>query len=117
MAAVPVAVADVRTVCCAGTGVIGGGWVAYFLAHGYDVVAWDPGPRRRGTVAPPRRRRLAGADRARALRGRRPLAAHLRARPREALAGAQFVQESAPEDLDLKRSCSPTSTPPRPRAS
>ena len=44
MSTPPVAVADVRTVCCAGTGVIGGGWAAYFLAHGYDVVAWDPAP-------------------------------------------------------------------------
>ena len=35
---------DVRTVVCAGTGVIGGGWVAWFLARGYDVVAWDPAP-------------------------------------------------------------------------
>ena len=29
---------------CAGVGVIGGGWVAYFLARGYRVVAWDPAP-------------------------------------------------------------------------
>ena len=40
----PVAVADVRTVSCVGAGVIGGGWAAYFLARGYDVVAWDPAP-------------------------------------------------------------------------
>ena len=39
-----VALADVRTIACVGTGVIGGGWAAYFLAHGYDVVAWDPAP-------------------------------------------------------------------------
>ncbi|CAN5317645.1 hypothetical protein BH18ACT9_BH18ACT9_17830 [soil metagenome] len=26
-----------------GPGVIGGGWVAHFLARGYHVVAWDPG--------------------------------------------------------------------------
>ena len=32
----------VRTVTCVGAGVIGGGWAAYFLAHGYRVVAWDP---------------------------------------------------------------------------
>ena len=35
---------DVRTVVCAGAGVIGGGWVAWFLARGYRVVAWDPDP-------------------------------------------------------------------------
>ena len=44
MAGVPVAVTDVHTVCCVGAGVIGGGRAAYFLAQGYDVVAWDPAP-------------------------------------------------------------------------
>ena len=103
MARVPSDVADVRTVCCAGTGVIGGGWAAYFLAHGYDVVAWDP-----ATGAEERVRHLVdaawpaltelglteGADRAR-LSFEADLAT--------ALAGADFVQENAPEDLDLKR--------------
>ena len=34
----------VTTVGIVGTGVIGGGWAAKFLAQGYDVVAWDPAP-------------------------------------------------------------------------
>ena len=29
-------------VACIGAGVIGGGWVAHFLAQGYRVTAWDP---------------------------------------------------------------------------
>ena len=33
---------DVRTITCVGAGVIGGGWVAYVLARGDRVVAWDP---------------------------------------------------------------------------
>ena len=33
-----------RTVACVGAGVIGGGWVAYFLARGFAVRAWDPAP-------------------------------------------------------------------------
>ncbi len=33
-----------RTVACVGAGVIGGGWVAYFLARGFTVHAWDPAP-------------------------------------------------------------------------
>ena len=40
----------VRTVAVVGTGVIGGGWAAHFLRMGYDVVAWDPGPGRRGRL-------------------------------------------------------------------
>lgn len=98
----PVAVADVRTVCCVGAGVIGGGWAAYFLAHGYDVVAWDPAPdagerlRHLVDVAWPALTRLGlaeGADRSR-----------LRVEPQleKALSSAEFVQESAPEELGLK---------------
>ncbi len=103
MGAPPVAVADVRTICCAGAGVIGGGWVAYFLARGYDVVAWDPAPdaearlRHLVDLAWPALTELGlseGADRSRLV-----FEPHLAT----ALAGAEFVQESAPEDLDLKR--------------
>lgn len=92
-----------RTVACVGAGVIGGGWAAYFLARGFDVVAWDPAPdagarlRRTVDAAWPALTELgldAGADRSR-LRVADSLA--------EACAGAAFVQESAPEDLDLKR--------------
>ena len=31
----------VRTVTCVGAGVIGGGWVAYFLARGYDATSME----------------------------------------------------------------------------
>jgi carnitine 3-dehydrogenase len=94
---------EVRTVACVGAGVIGGGWVAYFLARGYRVVAWDPAP-----DAEARLRHLVGAawpaltelglsegastDN---LTVERDLAT--------ACAQADFVQESAPEDLELKR--------------
>ena len=102
MSTPPVAVTDVRTVCVAGTGTIGGGWAAYFLAHGYDVVAWDPAPsaesrlRHLVDAAWPALTELGlveGADRSR-----------LQFEPvlEKALASAEFVQESAPEELDLK---------------
>jgi carnitine 3-dehydrogenase len=94
---------DVRTVVCAGTGVIGGGWVAYFLAKGYRVVAWDP-----GAGAEERLRHLVGTA--------WPALTELGLadgvsqpevvfEPDLALACAQadFVQESAPEELGLKR--------------
>jgi carnitine 3-dehydrogenase len=98
-----VAPEDVRTVTCAGTGVIGGGWAAYFLARGYDVVAWDPAPdaedklRHLVDAAWPALTALGladGADRDR-----------LRFEPelKKAVEDTDFVQESAPEVLELKR--------------
>lgn len=95
--------ADVRTVTCVGAGVIGGGWVAYFLAQGYDVVAWDPAEdaearlRHLVDAAWPALTELGLAEGASTdrLRVEPDLAA--------ACAVAEFVQESAPEDLELKR--------------
>jgi len=94
---------QVRTVTCVGAGVIGGGWVAYFLAKGYRVVAWDPAPN-----AEQRLRHLVDqAWPALTELGLAPGAStdNLVYEPDLAAACAQadFVQESAPEDLDLKR--------------
>lgn len=94
---------DVRTVVCAGAGVIGGGWVAWFLARGYRVVAWDPDPAAEQRLAHlvdaawPALTELGlaeGAD-----RGRLSFEPDLA----RACAQADLVQESAPEDLALKR--------------
>jgi len=94
---------DVRTVTCVGAGVIGGGWAAYFLARGYRVVAWDPAEdaearlRHVISAAWPALTELGLAEGASTdnLTVEGDLAA--------ACAQADFVQESAPEDLELKR--------------
>jgi carnitine 3-dehydrogenase len=94
---------EVRTVTCVGAGVIGGGWAAYFLARGYQVRAWDPAPaaeaRLRHLVdqAWPALTELGLADGA--TRGNLVVEPELAA----AVDGTDFVQESAPEDLQLKR--------------
>ena len=93
---------DVRTVAVVGVGVIGGGWAAHFLRMGFDVVAWDPGP--------DAERRLSDlVDRAWPLlerRGLREGASRSRLRfadsLEDALAEADFVQESSPELLQSK---------------
>ncbi|MGH3311669.1 MAG: 3-hydroxyacyl-CoA dehydrogenase NAD-binding domain-containing protein [Streptomyces sp.] len=93
----------VRRVACAGAGVIGGGWVAHFLARGYDVTAWDPAPdaeeklRRLVAAAWPALEQLGLAD------GASPDRLTVLPTLEEAVADAQFVQESAPEKLELKR--------------
>ncbi len=86
-----------------GTGTIGAGWAALFLARGLDVVAYDPAPgapyRLRQAIddAWPSLSRLGlddTADRSR-LRFATGIA--------DAVATAEFVQESGPEDAALKQ--------------
>lgn len=98
-----VAPAEVERVTCAGTGVIGGGWAAYFLAKGYEVTAWDP-----GAGAEDRLRHLVHAawpalTELGLAPGADPDRLRFEADLRTAVADAQFIQESAPEDLALKR--------------
>jgi 3-hydroxyacyl-CoA dehydrogenase len=97
------AVDEVGRIGILGGGTIGASWSAYFLAHGYDVTAWDPGPDAEAKLlafvdnAWPQLTELglaSGADRKRL---------SFVATPEEAVAGADFIQESAPERLDIKR--------------
>lgn len=93
----------VRTVTCVGAGVIGGGWAAYFLARGYRVVAWDPAEdaearlRRLVELAWPALTELGLAP------GASPDNLLVEDDLATACAETDFVQESAPEDLELKR--------------
>ncbi|SOE09939.1 carnitine 3-dehydrogenase [Streptomyces sp. 2323.1] len=100
----PCAPEDVRRVACIGAGVIGGGWAAHFLARGYDVTAWDPAPdaeeklRRLVATAWPALEQIGLAE------GAAPDRLTVAGTLAEAVADADFVQESAPEKLELKRS-------------
>jgi carnitine 3-dehydrogenase len=93
---------SVERVGIVGAGVIGAGWAALFLAHGMEVVAWDPDPeaerktRARIDYAWPTLAQLGmgpGADRSRI---------RFVATPAQAAGAAQFVQESVIEDEALK---------------
>jgi carnitine 3-dehydrogenase len=87
-----------------GTGVIGSGWAARALANGLDVTAWDPAPgaetRLRAAVANawPALERV-GLKKG-ASRRRLTFARNLT----DAVDGADFIQESCPEDERIKRS-------------
>ena len=93
---------DYKTAACIGGGVIGGGWVARFLLHGWDVNVYDP-------AADAQRKLDAVLDNARAAL---PQLADV-TMPTEgtltfcesletAVTNADWIQESVPERLDIK---------------
>ena len=94
---------EVRRVALLGAGVVGAGWAARFAVNGIDVRVHDPDPRARARLD----EALEDAARAYARLtlappvppGRVEVAASLE----EAVAGADFVQESAPEREEVKR--------------
>lgn len=92
----------IRTFAALGSGVIGSGWVARALAHGLDVVAWDPAPGAEAVL----RARIANAWPALEKQGLAPGASQARLRfvdtVEECVRDADFIQESAPERLELK---------------
>ncbi|MBB3773709.1 carnitine 3-dehydrogenase [Angulomicrobium tetraedrale] len=99
----PSSLAPLSRVACIGGGVIGGGWIARFVLAGIDVKVFDPHPEAERIVAEV----LANAERAYGLLTGAPLPPRGRlsfcATVAEAVAQAQWVQESVPERLDLKR--------------
>jgi len=85
-----------------GGGVIGGGWAARFVLNGWDVAVFDPdpeAPRKVGEVIANARAALpALSDTPMPTEGRVSFAATIT----EAVEGADYIQESVSERLDLK---------------
>lgn len=90
-----------RSVAVIGTGLIGAGWAALFLARGLAVRAWDPAP----GFAPRLIAAIAARAPALAALGTPPDPARLSCCDtlEEAVAGAGFVQENAPDTEAAKR--------------
>src|ERR1700674_6101864 len=92
----------VHRIAIVGTGVIGASWATFYLARGFDVIATDPAPNAEANL----RHFVDTAWPALATLGVSPKASpeHLwfTADGRQASAGADFVQESAPEHSELK---------------
>ncbi|WP_347313535.1 carnitine 3-dehydrogenase [Defluviimonas sp. SAOS-178_SWC] len=91
-----------RKAAIIGGGVIGGGWAARFLLNGWDVAVFDPDPeaeRKIGEVLANARAALpALSDVPMPPEGRLSFAATLT----DAVQGADYIQESVSERLDLK---------------
>lgn len=93
----------INKAACVGGGVIGGGWIARFLLAGIDVDVFDPHPEAARIVGEV----IANAERAYAMLTGAPLPARgvltFRQTLEETVADADWIQESVPERLDLKR--------------
>jgi carnitine 3-dehydrogenase len=99
-AAPPAAERTIGRVAVIGTGTVGASWATLFLAHGLDVAAHDPAPgaqdRLESFIESARPQLWQAGARG---EGRLTFASTLG----DAVAGADFVQENAPESYDLKK--------------
>ena len=91
-----------RKAAIIGGGVIGGGWAARFLLMGWDVAVFDPDPqaeRKISEVLSNARRSLPGlSDAALPAEGNLTFCSSIE----DAVDGAEWVQESVPERLEIK---------------
>ncbi len=92
-----------KTIGLLGGGVIGGGWAARFVLNGYDVKIYDVDPQAKRKIG----EFLANARRAYGKLTLAPLPLEGKITfvdtPEQAATGVDFVQESAPERVELKQ--------------
>lgn len=90
---------SIAKVAIVGGGLIGASWAALFTAGDVDVIAWDPDATARSLF----RERVGAARKQLAQLGRRGRGKlKIVARLKAAVADADFIQENAPEKLELK---------------
>ena len=93
-----------RTIGLVGTGVIGSGWAVRVLARGHDVVAWDPAGGAEERLRAAVERAWPSVTRLGLFPGADPARLRWAGSPEEVASCADWVQESAPEDEEVKRS-------------
>lgn len=94
---------SIRRVAVVGTGVIGAGWAALFLARGLDVAAWDPAPGAEDALRRAVREHWPALEAMGLAPGAAPDRLRWHPTAEDAVADAGFVQENGPERLGLKR--------------
>ena len=92
-----------KTFGIVGTGVIGSGWAVRALSRAIDVVAWDPAPGADDRLRQAINRAWPSVRRLGLYPGAEPDRIRFAGTPEEVCSAADFIQESAPEDEDLKR--------------
>ncbi|MHC3456124.1 3-hydroxyacyl-CoA dehydrogenase NAD-binding domain-containing protein [Streptomyces prasinus] len=90
-------------VAVVGTGVIGASWAALFLAHGHDVVAYDPGAGAEAALRAAVQEAWPALSQLGLAEDASPARLRFASSAAEAVADARFVQESGPERIDLKQ--------------
>jgi 3-hydroxyacyl-CoA dehydrogenase len=93
----------ISVVAVVGTGVIGASWAAGFLACGLDVIASDPAADAEGRLRDAVASHWPLLERLGLVGGASIDRLGFAASPEEAVAGADFVQESGPEHPELKQ--------------
>lgn len=94
---------SVTRVASLGAGPIGGGWTAHFLARGYDVNAYIHDPSEQGALLEVVNTAWHSLTALGLAEGASLDRLTILADLDEAVAGAGFIQESAPERLDIKQ--------------
>jgi carnitine 3-dehydrogenase len=93
---------QVKQFAALGAGVIGSGWVSRALAHGLDVTVWDPAPNAESVVRGNVANAWPALERAGLAEGASPERLRVVSTVEECVADADFIQESAPERIELK---------------
>jgi len=93
----------VRRICCIGAGPIGAGWTASFLARAYTVIAYVHEPAEESSLRSLVEAAWVSLESLGLAEGASLDKLRCTSDLAEAVADAEFVQESAPENMDLKQ--------------
>ncbi|MBJ88425.1 MAG: 3-hydroxybutyryl-CoA dehydrogenase [Woeseia sp.] len=94
---------NVKNICCIGAGPIGAGWAAYFLAQGYNVTSYLHAPNEEPSLRSLIDTAWLSLEALGLAEGASIKNLHCTSDLAEAARTADFVQESAPEDIQLKQ--------------
>ncbi len=94
---------EIKTVGIVGAGVIGAGWAARALARGYDVIGWDPGPNAGDILRAKIENAWPALIKIGWAKTPKPPAIRFTTDLKELAEAADFIQESAPENIELKQ--------------